>query len=781
MRLLIALFGLALATLSVRAQPLPVLPLIATQSDTFTVADFFVQADGLRFLAVEGVHAEILPDGQRFVFAPGQEAEGLYLILVRQEGRDERLFPVKVRQLAAVPFRYPATEGVERVNVFGQFNDWNRAARPLTQAEDGSWHTELLLEAGVYQYKFFVDGIELVDPANPVLVPNGFGDFNNVLEVQSRHTDVPALLVYGFDAPTRTASFVYLVNGRRADAAGTQVVALLGDYVLPESAIARDGAEVRVTVPEGVSGHLRVAAQRNGQPTRFSNVFLEDGALATGFQWRDAILYQIMVDRFVDGDPANTRRVAHDSLAMRANYHGGDLAGILQKLREGYFTHLGVNALWLSPVIQNTDRAHREYPPPHRFYTAYHGYWPTHPERVDERFGSMELLRTLVQEAESRGIRVLLDFVANHTHEDHPFFQNHPEWFGTMDLPDGRRNLRLWDEQRLTTWFEPFLPSFDFEGAPEALEVMTDNAIFWLRESGAHGFRHDAVKHIPNAFWRRLTQKIRTEIDPERTLPVYQIGETFGSYGLISSYVTPGQMDAQFNFNLYDAQLSTFLNPDVSFAFLNQELGRGLDVYGTAHVMGTLMDSHDKVRFLALADGDIPAGENDQEVGWATNIQVDDPASLRRAELLLAFLLTTPGVPTIYYGVEFGMTGGGDPDNRRPMRFGDELSEMERDMKSRVVPLIQLRRDRSALRRGDVHTLHVAHDAWAYLRTDAESRVLVVLNKGGEPLAWSFGLEDLPLPISEVADALSGEVLTPRDGQIEVRVPANGYRILDVR
>jgi glycosidase len=90
-------------------------------------------------------------------------------------------------------------------------------------------------------------------------------------------------------------------------------------------------------------------------------------------------------------------------VAARANYHGGDLQGILEKLEEGYFERLGVNALWLSPVIENTDRAHQEYPPPHRFYTGYHGYWPTHPRRVEERFGDMELLQRLVREARAGG------------------------------------------------------------------------------------------------------------------------------------------------------------------------------------------------------------------------------------------------------------------------------------------------------------------------------------------------------------------------------------------
>ena len=217
---------------------------------------------------------------------------------------------------------------------------------------------------------------------------------------------------------------------------------------------------------------------------------------------------------------------------------------------------------------------------------------------------------------------------------------------------------------------------------------MTDNAVWWIETSGADGFRHDAVKHIPNRFWRTLTRKLRA-VDSVRVArgeaPLYQIGETFGSYDLIASYVTPGQLDAQFNFNLYDTAKYVFLDPDADFAVLDAEMQKTLDVYGPDHVMGNLMDSHDKARFLAYADGDIARdAPDDKEIGWLTDIRVDDPASYRLAELYLAYLLTTPGVPTIYYGDEIGMTGANDPDNRRPMRWGDDVTPDEQALRERV-------------------------------------------------------------------------------------------------
>ena len=187
--------------------------------------------------------------------------------------------------------------------------------------------------------------------------------------------------------------------------------------------------------------------------------------------------------------------------------------------------------------------------------------------------------------------------------------KGHRDWFGTFNLPNGRLNLRLWDEYRLTTWFEPYIPSFDYLSSNEALESMTDNAVWWLNETNADGYRHDAVKHVPNEFWRLLTKKIKKEIAIPRNTHVYQIGESFGGIDMIASYVNNGQLSAQFNFNLYDVAIPTFLNEKASFKLLDYQMQKSFHVYGVNHLMGNVMDSHDKIRYMAYADGDL--GIND--------------------------------------------------------------------------------------------------------------------------------------------------------------------------
>ena len=769
MRCLFAFCLAFTAALPAFAQPLlrPV-PLVAGQSDTLVVADYFTDAESLAFGSVEGVTAQYDADAGTLVLTPAAGFEGLALVPFRQ-GRERLVLPVRSRILTPHRFTFEHDARLENVFVIGQFNDWSRSAHPLAERGDGVWETTVPLEPGRYEYKFTADGTETLDPDNAVSVPNGLGGFNNVLVVPPRHAAPLALLT--LPATDEHLRFMLLSDGEEVPVAPEDVVALVGNARLGKEAIAVEGDEIHVRLAPEMDGQtVRVAVRRGGQATPFASV-----RLGEGFAWRDAVLYQIMVDRWADGDASNSIPVPHDSVAARANYHGGDLQGILDKLEAGYFDALGVNALWLSPVVQNTDRAEREYPPPHRFYTGYHGYWPTAPRAVEERFGDLALLRKLVDAAHARGMKVLLDFVANHVHEEHPYFQAHRDWFGTLDLPDGRKNLRLWDEQRLTTWFEPYLPSFDFLASDAALDAVTDDAVWWLRETGADGFRHDAVKHIPNRFWRTLTQKIRRAVDPGRTVPVYQIGETFGSYDLVSSYVTPAQLDAQFDFNLYEAAQYAFLDRAADFAVLDAEMHKSLGVYGTDHVMGTILDSHDKTRFLAFADGDITSGDDAQAIGWQTDLRVDDETSYRRAELYLAYLLTSPGVPTIYYGVEIGMTGAADPDNRRPMRFGDAVSEREQAHKDRVTDLVRLRRDHPALRRGGFHTLQAEGDVWAYLRDSAEGSVLVVLNKGEAAQRLTL---DLPRAFGE-ARFLTDEALPALDGRtLTLDVPALGYRML---
>ena len=432
--------------------------------------------------------------------------------------------------------------------------------------------------------------------------------------------------------------------------------------------------------------------------------------------------------------------------------------------------------MWISPVYDNTKKAFREYPKPHRWFSGYHGYWPVKPRSVEEEFGTMAKLKELIKTAHKHNVKVLLDIVAHHVHIDHPYYKEHGDWFGHLELPDGRLNIRIWDEYRLTTWFEPFMPTFDFIDSKDAVKTVTNDAIWWLKTTGADGFRQDAVKHIPNKFWRMLNRKLKKEVEIPQNKDIFQMGETFGSYDLVKSYVNNGQLPAQFNFNLYDVAIPTFINNDASFAQLDKEIKKGLEIFGYNNLMGNIMDSQDKDRFMAYADGDLAINDaNSIEIGWNNPPKVNNKSSYEKERLYLSYLLSIPGIPTIYYGDEIGMTGAADPDNRRMMRFGNQLSNYERENLVEVRKLINLRKMNPALQYGDYFSLQADKNIFAYIRSDMNERILVVMNKNQEKEEVNLGLP-VYYCITKLVDLLSGENIDVINNKSTISVKGIGYR-----
>ncbi len=765
--------------------------LIAGRTSTFEIRNFFFaeEYDGFSFKPQSDLEAQFDNSTGKITLRASEGFAGFTLLGFNFAGSDYEI-PVFSRALQKAVIRFtPERQPQSRLNLMGTFNDWNRNGTKMQDDDgDGTYEAELALDPGQYLYQFVFDDREFPDPNNPQRVDNGFGSYNSVLSVPDPAG--PDLFLHAPQERGGTLSYV-LQATRELDS--PELFCLLDnrrlDRFKPERAFTGKGGAffweftVPAEVAKGAGGPtLRAIAVHNRHASNLQTLLVKDAAGASDSgelrSWRDAIIYAIMIDRFSDGDSGNTQPVENDSLLPPANYKGGDLQGVLDKIENGYFDALGVNTLWLSPVNENTDAAFREWPEPHRYFSGYHGYWPTHHQKVERRFGDMPLLRKVVAAAHDRGMKVLLDFIANHVHQGHPYFDAHRDWFGTYDLPDGRKNMRLWDEFRLTTWFEPFLPSFDFVGSAEALDTMTDNAIWWLKQTGADGFRHDAVKHIPNRFWQVLTRKIRSEIEIPRNQEAFQIGETFGSYELVGSYVNNGQLDSQFNFNLYDRAVYTFLTPEASFETVAQELKRTLAVYGTNHLMGNVMDSHDKVRFMAYADGDVPFNSGEaKEIGWNNPPVVDNPPSYELAKLYLAYMMTIPGVPVLYYGDEIGLTGADDPDNRRMMRFDGDLSKLETAMLGDVRKIVALRRKHPALRYGDFRSLVVDHDVFVYQRSNVNERILVLLNKGKKIQSVSVDLPEF-YSVQVATDLVSGERFEPEGSTLAVGLPALGWRVV---
>ena len=446
------------------------------------------------------------------------------------------------------------------------------------------------------------------------------------------------------------------------------------------------------------------------------------------------VLYSLMIDRFYNGNTANDWKMNSPEVLDIVDYQGGDLAGITKKISEGYFDKLGVNTIWISPITQNPWDAWGRYEfkngnkydstKTYTRFSGYHGYWPIFATVLDVRFGTPEELRTLLDSAHAHEINVVLDYVANHMHINSPTLQAHPDWHTDSILPDGRRNFELWDEARLTTWFDKHIPTLDLE-REEVCEQMTDSALYWLENYELDGFRHDACKHIPEGYWRMLGQKIATRW-PGR--PIWMIGETYGSPELIGSYVKSGMLNAQFDFNVYFTSREALCGLTGMDEVLQNEL-TSLATYGAHHTMGNISGNHDQIRFASIAGGAIDIHSQGKEEGWTQEVGIGDAETAYKRALLLEVLnMTLPGVPCIYQGDEYAEVGGNDPDNRHMMRF-ETLNDAEKAMRTQVADLIHMRRHSMPLLYGEFIPMESNADVIRYQRIYLGEKVTVTIDR----------------------------------------------------
>ncbi|MDY0200865.1 MAG: alpha-amylase family glycosyl hydrolase [Tenuifilaceae bacterium] len=652
---------------------------------------------------------------------------GCYSLLMRKS----RKLPVEIT------FK-PQGKQPKTVQLAGQINDWNPAKTNL-QNENGEWKTSLLLNPGKYQYQVVVDGKWMLDPANPDTEDNNIGGVNSILRVGENNPDLlPFIYSEGCNKEE-----IFIGFEKKVD----ELFVFWENYRLSHNFVSLTDTGATITIPANANGlqgsYIRVWAYNGEGESNDLLIPLKGRCAVTSTaqlnrtNLHTQIMYSLMVDRFNNANPNNDFPVDDPEILPKANYYGGDIEGVTQKIIDGYFDSLGISTIWISPIIQNPLGAYGLYPNPHTKFSGYHGYWPISSSKVDFRFGTSDDVHRLLTEAHKHDMNVILDYVANHVHKEHPLYRDHPDWATPLYLPDGTMNTEKWDEHRLTTWFDTFMPTLDLE-RPEVYEPMTDSALFWVTQYKFDGFRHDATKHIPEVFWRTLTRKIKENVEPNRT--IYQIGETYGSHELISSYIGSGMLNAQFDFNVFDAASATFARTDAPFVNLNSKLIEGFSYYGWNNLMGIISGNHDKGRFISYAGGAISFDEDAKFAGWTREIGVGNAIGYKKLQMFNAFNLTIPGVPTIYQGDEFGQPGGNDPDNRKMMQF-DNLNRNEQETIGITKKLTALRSSNMALNYGAFEPLLVDEKLYAYARCYMDNVVVVVFNNSSEKVEIN-----IPLP-----------------------------------
>ncbi len=490
---------------------------------------------------------------------------------------------------------------------------------------------------------------------------------------------------------------------------------------------------------------LKISAGADLRPL-FLPVWLGAGARYKDFAWQDAIMYQVMTDRFLNGDSANDLDNTQGTLAqvddVRSQWQGGDFRGLITKIKDGYFTDMGINALWISSPLLNS---HNSQPAVEladkRRFSSYHSYHPivtgyTHLDKlgydspIEPAFGSEAELHELVNEAHARGIRVIPDFVANHVQAEAKLYREHKDWFFPYNACDGN-----WDARRVDCWFTSEMPDFDF-GKPEAIRAVVDHALWLIQEYNFDGFRADALKHMDDAFVRALKKAVIEEVETtvsdharsEEASVFYMVGESLGGWARyhVRPDMVQGQVDEEY-YNRTKAALLRYERPirDLAGFALNNDAAyrREQDVVvwnGSGNVrvgrggypgaiMGNFFGNHDQVRALTEAGGDHV-----------------------RLRLAHTFLMTSPGnVPMLYQGDDIGTTGEKDPDNRKMHKFAG-LSAAEQASLSHVRRAGKLREQHVALRRGTRETVLLEDYFWVYKLSAGDDVVYVALNRDAD-------------------------------------------------
>lgn len=388
------------------------------------------------------------------------------------------------------------------------------------------------------------------------------------------------------------------------------------------------------------------------------------------------VMYFIMTDRFYDGNQENNVDVQTGDLRF---YHGGDFQGIRDKL--DYLENLGVTMLWITPVQDNIKN-------------GYHGYWIDDFYAIEEHLGTLDDLRALVNDLHSRDMKLIIDFVANHTGYDSSILKEHPDWFH----PD--TTIFNWnDKEQVEKGWLAGLPDFN-QTIPEVSDYLIDSALWLIDETGIDGFRLDTVKHISPEFWQTFTSRIL-----EKYPDFYFIGEVYDHNPPVLNYYKQYGIDGMLNYPMHQAIQLAFRR-NGSMMEIKRVFDKSLND-PSPHLNGMFIDNHDNLRFL-------------------TQVGVNGTDYLKQA---ITFIMTTRQIPVIYYGTEVGMEGGADPQNRKPFPWHSADMILE-PLWSKLLQL----RDDDVYLNGQLELLDVTDNTLVYQINWENSRYVIAMNNRDEAI-----------------------------------------------
>ena len=695
-------------------------------------------------------------------------------------------------------FTLEGLEDAESVALAGDFNGWNPRATMMQRSPTG-WSVSIVIPEGTRYYKFVVDGNRwLHDPANPERTDDGHGGANSLLRLGPeanlhagdavegdgriegaalQHDPERPLYLQGF-ADGRTLIRYRTLQG---DLENVMLV-VEGQPPRPMTRIAQAPPFEfwEVLLSPGAPNERYTFTMSDGDTrVRDAETYkLEANAkpeVRTPEWAKDAIWYQVMVDRFRNGTPKNDPPRTRDWKSewyssspwegrdgqtfyewfVFDRLYGGDLQGLEEKL--DHLADLGVNAIYLNPIFQAS---------------GHHKYNTTNYLHVDENFGAggdyaraeatedlqdpstwtwtesdrifLEFLRT----AKARGFKVIIDGVFNHVGTQHPAFRDvlekgqdsaYADWF----------DVRSWEPFEYEGWagfgsLPVFKKSEDGLASDEVRQHIFDVTRRWMDpdgdgdpSDGIDGWRLDVPNEIALPFWIDWCAHVRS-INPD----AYISGEIWDR---ADEWLDGRSFDAVMNYEFSKVAFEWLGNRERKIT--PTEADRALAGLRMAYpaeityVLQNLIDSHDTDRAVSKLfnpDRGFDSGNREQDDPTYDGGRPDETC-YQKLRLMVLLQMTYIGAPMVYYGDEVGMWGSDDPNNRKPMLWQD-LEPYEHPEENQVSPelleyyreVIALRNEHPALRRGSFRTEHLddEQDAWIYRRSHEGVEILVALNAG---------------------------------------------------
>lgn len=483
-----------------------------------------------------------------------------------------------------------------------------------------------------------------------------------------------------------------------------------------------------------------------------------NAAAVEGFSSGD-VLYLIMPDRFANGNPSND--IVPGMLEARVDRtdqyarHGGDLKGIENHL--DYISDLGVTAIWLNPIQENDMKE-----------GSYHGYAITDYYQVDRRFGSNEEFRQLVEQAHAKGLKVVMDMIFNHCGSENYLFKDMPskDWFNfrgsytqTSYKTASVQDVHAADYERkiaVDGWFTDCMPDLNQRNYHVA-NYLIQSSIWWIEYAGINGIRQDTH---PYADFDMMSQWCKAVSDEYPDFNI--VGETWlNSNVLVSFWQKDSKLAAPRNSNLrtvMDFPLMDLMNKAFDeettdwngglfrlYDYLTQDL-----VYADPMNLLTFLDNHDTSRFF---------------------VKDEDTKNLDRYRQALVFLLTTRGIPEIYYGTEILMAadkakgdgmlrcdypGGWDGDARNCFNAAGR-SALQNEAFAYMQKLLQWRKGNDVIAKGSLKHFAPSKGIYVYERKYGNKSVTIFMNGTDKEQSLSLVPYQEILPQPAAYDVLSGK------------------------